>query len=352
VAEIEAGHESVRKSFSKTEANLDAKVRTYDMDVNRLREEEKKLVEEKYRLEMEKEMWKPAMIELETTRSGIEARKREIESLGASLDDANKRVAAKLIDVETRENDVDRRERVVAERERSVESNRKEFERNSVMLNQQLTTLQQERLSVYEDQIKVKGQVVEVKRVMGVLKGMRARIGNNGSNRSNNMAVMVYGDDAGGEGEGDENHNHNHNHNNSSSVSQKAMVALEAAVDRASRNLEEIALRSKQTMGEVRVPVEKVDRVVAGVERNRNDDDAAVRSVEEANMDMGKKYEKIDLSSSSGSTTTMKKERSVRQIMGGAERVGYSKESDMLAMRMREIGLVANSSTGARGVRW
>ena len=314
-AEIEKQHAAVRSSFSQQEARLDAKTRRVDADMIALAEQQRAFSEKRMAFEVEKEMLRPNMVELEESKGRLVAQKGEVEVLGKHLQALNNKIKVEDAALEAKEKELENRELLLTERERTLNSNRKEYGRQSVMLNRQLTNLQEARIGVHEQQMGVAGQVGEVKRVLGAVKMLERRVGLTGGEvvlRDQENRGNVYGDVGGARG----------------GVSVKAIEALESAVERAARNLEEISIRSRQTMGEVAVPVERVDTVVAGpaMERERE----AER--EKVTLTAPKPIERLEFSGAG-------RERTVRQILGAEQTLTFSKDSELNAQRLRQLQL-------------
>jgi len=157
---------------------------------------------------------------------------------------------------------------------------------------------------------------------------LEGRVGLHAQKRIGNAVGVVYGE--GGSNSSDENAGVTINDR----VSAKAIQALEIAVERASRNLEELALRSRQTIGEVIIPVERVDRVAAGVEADKQRE---VRDVVPSDHP-----EKLQLGWGEG------EKKSARQIMGAEGRVEFSTDSASLALRMRQMQMSNVSALSRR----
>ncbi|GMI35673.1 hypothetical protein TeGR_g12332 [Tetraparma gracilis] len=307
VEEIETQHKAVRASFSQDEAALDARTRRLETDMIVLREAEKKLAEERMRIEVERSMWKPAMHELEEKRAEAERVQEEVARAGKEIEGLSAKMKRQEMELESKEKDLEHRKYNAEEKERRVVLVEKEQTRQAGNLGRQLTELQEARMGVHQQQIEIAGQVAEVKRVLGAVRMLEGRAGLREGVVTRHDAENVPAPPE--------------------RVSLKAVEALEAAVDRASRNLQELALRSRQTMGEVRVPVNRVADVAAGVEMG---EEAAEREKMRAIV-----TRPAAVAWDEGGGTGTGGARSVMQILGGGRGVEFSKEAEGIAHQMR-----------------
>ena len=115
VEEIETQHKAVRASFSQDEAALDARTRRLETDMIVLREAEKKLAEERMRIEVERSMWKPAMHELEEKRAEAERVQEEVARAGKEIEGLSAKMKRQEMELESKEKDLEHREYVRAQ---------------------------------------------------------------------------------------------------------------------------------------------------------------------------------------------------------------------------------------------